>query len=75
MTMAEKIIAQNLVGQKPGQCVKPHDPVIAQGEVTHTNLPLLRFTHSSPKNTDQSITQTLANCGVRRPLIIRTPQP
>ena len=30
MTMAEKIIAQNLVGQKPGQCVKPHDPVIAQ---------------------------------------------
>ncbi|MEC8249398.1 MAG: aconitase family protein, partial [Candidatus Thermoplasmatota archaeon] len=30
MTMAEKIIAQNLVGQKAGQCVKPHDPVIAQ---------------------------------------------
>lgn len=30
MTMAEKIIARNLVGQKPGQCVKPHDPVIAQ---------------------------------------------
>ena len=30
MTMAEKIIARNLVGQKEGQCVKPNDPVIAQ---------------------------------------------
>ena len=30
MTMAEKIIARNLVGQPPEQCVKPHDPVIAQ---------------------------------------------
>ena len=30
MTMAEKIIARNLVGQKEGQCVKPHDPVISQ---------------------------------------------
>ena len=30
MTMAEKIIARNLVGQPPQQCVKPHDPVIAQ---------------------------------------------
>jgi 3-isopropylmalate/(R)-2-methylmalate dehydratase large subunit len=30
MTMAEKIIARNLVGQPSGQCVKPHDPVIAQ---------------------------------------------
>ena len=30
MTMAEKIIARNLVGHKDGQCVKPHDPVIAQ---------------------------------------------
>ena len=30
MTMAEKIIARNLVGQSEGQCVKPHDPVIAQ---------------------------------------------
>ena len=30
--MAEKIIARNLVGQKEGQCVKPHDPVIAQGQ-------------------------------------------
>lgn len=30
MTMAEKIIARNLVGQNPGQCVKPNDPVIAQ---------------------------------------------
>jgi len=30
MTMAEKIIANNLVGQKENQCVKPHDPVIAQ---------------------------------------------
>lgn len=30
MTMAEKIIARNLVGQKVGQCVKPNDPVIAQ---------------------------------------------
>ena len=29
MTMAEKIIARNLVGQLPGQCVKPDDPVIA----------------------------------------------
>ena len=30
MTMAEKIIARNLVGQEDGQCVKPEDPVIAQ---------------------------------------------
>ena len=30
MTMAEKIIARNLVGQKEEQCVKPHDPVISQ---------------------------------------------
>ncbi|MBT4921087.1 MAG: aconitate hydratase [Euryarchaeota archaeon] len=30
MTMAEKIIARNLVGQKPNQCVKPDDPVITQ---------------------------------------------
>tara|TARA_B100001094_G_scaffold318654_1_gene362510 strand:+ start:4521 stop:6500 length:1980 start_codon:yes stop_codon:yes gene_type:complete len=30
MTMAEKIIARNLVGQPSNQCVKPHDPVIAQ---------------------------------------------
>ena len=30
MTMAEKIIARNLVGQKSGQCVKPGDPVITQ---------------------------------------------
>ena len=30
MTMAEKIIARNLVGHVEGQCVKPHDPVIAQ---------------------------------------------
>ena len=30
MTMAEKIIARNLVGHVDGQCVKPHDPVIAQ---------------------------------------------
>ena len=30
MTMAEKIIARNLVGQKPDQCVKPDDPVITQ---------------------------------------------
>ena len=30
MTMAEKIISRNLVGHKEGQCVKPHDPVIAQ---------------------------------------------
>jgi 3-isopropylmalate/(R)-2-methylmalate dehydratase large subunit len=30
MTMAEKIIARNLVGQSAEQCVKPHDPVIAQ---------------------------------------------
>lgn len=30
MTMAEKIIARNLVGQDEGQCVKPEDPVIAQ---------------------------------------------
>ena len=30
MTMAEKIIARNLVGQSENQCVKPHDPVIAQ---------------------------------------------
>ncbi len=30
MTMAEKIIAKNLVGQPEGQCVKPNDPVITQ---------------------------------------------
>ena len=30
MTMAEKIISRNLVGQKEGQCVQPNDPVIAQ---------------------------------------------
>jgi len=30
MTMAEKIIARNLVGQELGQCVKPGDPVITQ---------------------------------------------
>lgn len=30
MTMAEKIIARNLVGQPDGQCVRPHDSVIAQ---------------------------------------------
>ena len=30
MTMAEKIIARNLVGQLDGQCVKPDDPVITQ---------------------------------------------
>ena len=30
MTMAEKIISRNLVGHVDGQCVKPHDPVIAQ---------------------------------------------
>jgi len=37
MTMAEKIIARNLVGQKEGQCVKPGDPVIAkvQGGYSH----------------------------------------
>ena len=30
MTMAERIISRNLVGQPDGQCVKPGDPVIAQ---------------------------------------------
>jgi len=37
MTMAEKIIARNLVGQDEGQCVKPGDPVIAevQGGYSH----------------------------------------
>ena len=37
MTMAEKIIARNLVGQSPNQCVKPHDPVISevQGGYSH----------------------------------------
>lgn len=37
MTMAEKIIARNLVGQAKGQCVKPDDPVIAevQGGYSH----------------------------------------
>ena len=30
MTMAERIISRNLVGQPAGQCVKPGDPVIAQ---------------------------------------------
>ena len=30
MTMAEKIVARNLVGQVEGTCVKPHDPVIAR---------------------------------------------
>ena len=37
MTMAEKIISKNLVGQKDGQCVKPGDAVIArvQGGYSH----------------------------------------
>ena len=37
MTMAEKIIANNLVGQLEGQCVQPGDPVIAevQGGYSH----------------------------------------
>jgi len=37
MTMAEKIIARNLVGQDERQCVKPGDPVIAevQGGYSH----------------------------------------
>ena len=37
MTMAEKIIARNLVGQVEGQCVKPEDPVIVevQGGYSH----------------------------------------
>ena len=37
MTMAEKIIAKNLVGQTPNQCVKPNDPVISevQGGYSH----------------------------------------
>ena len=30
MTMAEKIISRNLIGQQEGQCVKPGDAVIAQ---------------------------------------------
>ena len=30
MTMAERIISRNLIGQTEGQCVKPNDPVIAQ---------------------------------------------
>ena len=30
MTMAEKIVARNLVGQADGTCVSPHDPVIAK---------------------------------------------
>lgn len=30
MTMAEKIIARNLIGQTEDQCVKPNDPVITQ---------------------------------------------
>ncbi|MBT6644579.1 MAG: aconitate hydratase [Euryarchaeota archaeon] len=37
MTIAEKIVANNLVNQNEGQCVKPHDPVIAavQGGYSH----------------------------------------
>ena len=37
MTMTEKIIANNLVGQAEGSCVRPHDPVIAkvQGGYSH----------------------------------------
>lgn len=37
MTMAEKIIARNLVGQRADACVRPHDPVIAgvQGGYSH----------------------------------------
>ncbi len=37
MTMAERIISRNLVGQPEGQCVKPGDPVIAevQGGYSH----------------------------------------
>jgi 3-isopropylmalate/(R)-2-methylmalate dehydratase large subunit len=30
MTMAERIISRNLIGQAKGQCVAPNDPVIAQ---------------------------------------------
>ena len=30
MTMAERIISRNLIGQAEGQCVKPNDPVIVQ---------------------------------------------
>ena len=37
MTMAEKIVSRNLVGQPEGTCVSPHDPVIAkvQGGYSH----------------------------------------
>jgi 3-isopropylmalate/(R)-2-methylmalate dehydratase large subunit len=37
MTMTEKIISNNLVGQADGACVRPHDPVIAkvQGGYSH----------------------------------------
>lgn len=37
MTITEKIIAKNLLNQEKGQCVKPHDPVIAevQGGYSH----------------------------------------
>ncbi|MEC7986344.1 MAG: aconitase family protein [Myxococcota bacterium] len=37
MTMAEKIIARNLIGQDKGTCVQPHDAVIAkvQGGYSH----------------------------------------
>ncbi len=37
MTMAEKIIARNLVGQKDEQCVKPDDPVITQVQTGYSH--------------------------------------
>lgn len=37
MTMAEKIIARNLVGQADGVCVKPHDPVIANVQAGYSH--------------------------------------
>ena len=37
MTMAEKIIARNLVGQPEGTCVRPHDPVIANVQAGYSH--------------------------------------
>ena len=54
MTMAEKIIARNLVGQPEGACVKPDDPVIARSKVAiPTSLLRHKSTHSFRKHMEK----------------------
>ena len=51
MTMAEKIIARNLVGQPDGVCVKPDDLSSHRyREAILTNSQLPKFTHSFRKH-------------------------